>query len=345
MTIALAKARRRAALRARIAMHLDIVSRRHYQECMNDTNEAGAAAAAAIGAAGAVGAAGAAEATGPAGAAGAAGAAAAASAPPAPFVCEVATGSVAGRTHRRMARPNQDAVAWWRGERGLVMIVCDGCGSGARSEVGAELTARLWLRALGERLAAGADVDEALFASAGDEVLAGLAAVCALLAGPDAAARRELVASHLLATSLCAVVTRERAAVHAHGDGVVGLGRERRVIGPFADNQPPYLALGLVGERPAGDTWLADADVGCALLATDGALALVDDAAGSAGELLDPEHADAARCYRNPATLTRRLGLLAEDTTAIDWAAGKVERGAALLTDDTTIALARWSTS
>ena len=253
---------------------------------------------------------------------------------------EVATGSVAGRSHRRVGKANQDAVAWRRGGRGLVMVVCDGCGSGARSEVGAEVGARLWLRALGERVEAGAVIDEALFAAAGDEVLDHLAALCAILGAPAGEARRELVGSHLLATSLCAVITRARVAVHALGDGVVGLGREQRVIGPFPDNAPPYLALGLIGERPRGETWSADAAVGCALLATDGAVPLLTGA-GACPELVDA--ADAEPLYRNPAALTRRLGLLAEDATSIDWDAGRVERSPALLDDDATIALARWS--
>ena len=257
---------------------------------------------------------------------------------------EVATGSVAGRVHRRMAKPNQDAVTWRRGRRGLVMVVCDGCGSGARSEVGAELSARLWAKALAERVDGGAAIDHELFVAAGDEVLDHLAALCAALGATDDAARRTLVASHLLATSLCAVVSRDRAAVFALGDGVVGLGREHRLIGPFPDNQPPYLALGLVGARPSGETWIADASVGSALLATDGAGPLLTETAIGPGlALLDAAGADAL--YRNPAALTRRLGLLADDVTEIDWDARKVDRRAALLDDDCTIALARWGVS
>ncbi len=251
---------------------------------------------------------------------------------------EVATASVAGRVHRRLGRPNQDAVAWRQGPRGLVIVVCDGCGSGARSEIGAELTARLWTRALAERLAGGAVVEPALFAAAGDEVLDHLAALCASLGCGDDAARGELVGSHLLATSLCAVVDREHAAVHAIGDGVLGLGREQRVVGPFPDNAPPYLAHGLVGARPAGETWVASAEVGSVVLATDGAAAL----ATSHHALLD---ATSDQLYRNPAALGRRLALLAEDATTIDWDAQRVDRRPALLDDDTTIALARWGRS
>lgn len=252
---------------------------------------------------------------------------------------EVATGSVAGRLHRRLGRPNQDAVSWRLGPGGLVVVVCDGCGSGARSEVGAELTARLWLRALAARVDGGAAVDEALFATAGDEVLDHLAAFAAALAGTGDAERTALISSHLLATSLCAVVTADLVGTHAIGDGVVGLGLQQRIHGPFPDNQPPYLALGLLGRRPTGETWLADATVGSLVLATDGATPLV--AATGELDLLD---AIDDRLHRNPQALTRRLGLLADDAITIDWDARRVARRPAVLDDDTTIALARWRT-
>ena len=255
---------------------------------------------------------------------------------------EVATGSVAGRVHRRLGKPNQDAVAWRAGEGATVLVVCDGCGSGARSEVGAELTARWWARALLERVEAGAGVDDGLFAAAGDEVLERLAALCASLAGTGDAARAELVSSHLLATSLCAVVTGEQVVVHAIGDGVVGLGRELRLLGPFADNAPPYLAAGLVGARPRGETWSAEARVGSVLLATDGATPLLAAADGAAAGLELAGGAGVDVLFRNPAALGRKLALLAEDVTAIDWVAGRVERTPALLDDDATIAIARW---
>ncbi len=242
---------------------------------------------------------------------------------------EVAAGSVAGRMHRRLARPNQDAVSWIRARRGVVLVVCDGCGGAPRSEVGAALGARLWSRALVERLDAGAAVDAALFEVAGADVLAHLSALAAAMA-PDPAA---VVVDHFMFTSLAAVITPEAVAVHAIGDGVVVLGDAVSVIGPFPDNQPPYLAQALLGSRPVGKTWLADPrEIDRVAIATDGAGAL-------------PCLGDLAVdiVFRNPAALTRRLALLAEDQVEIDWEARRVVRTQALLDDDTTIALARWS--
>lgn len=241
---------------------------------------------------------------------------------------EVAAGSVAGRVHRRLARPNQDAVAWTRAARGVVLVVCDGCGGAPRSEVGAALGARLWSRALVERLDAGAPADAALFEAAGADVIIHLTALAAAMA-PDPTG---VVIDHFMFTSLAAVVTPEAIAVHAIGDGVVVLGDTVSVIGPFPDNQPPYLAQALVGSRPYGKTWIADPrEIDRVAIATDGA-----------GQLPCLTDLACDLVFRNPAALTRKLSLLAEDKVEIDWDERRVKRVEAVLDDDTTIAMARW---
>ena len=146
-----------------------------------------------------------------------------------------------------------------------------------------------------------------------------------------------VIVEHFMFTTVAAVVTAERVLVHAIGDGVVVLGDAVQLIGPFPDNQPPYLAQALLGGRAAGSTWVADPrEIDRLIIASDGAGAL-------AGGELTALVSDLA--FRNPAALTRKLSLLAEDTTEIDWDARRVERRAALLDDDTTIAMARWSVS
>jgi hypothetical protein len=244
---------------------------------------------------------------------------------------EVAAGSVAGRAHRRMSRPNQDAVAWVRTRDAVVMVVCDGCGGAPRSEVGAALGARLWSRALAERLEAGAPADAELFEAAGADVIVHLTALAAAMA-PDPTG---VVIDHFMFTSLAAVITPETIAVHAVGDGVIALGDAVQVVGPFPENQPPYLAQALVGKRPPGITWIADPrEIDRVAIATDGA-----------GQLPCIGDLAADIVFRNPAALTRKLALLAEDTVEIDWDERRVVRTPALLDDDTTIAFARWSVS
>src|SRR5262252_228213 len=64
--------------------------------------------------------------------------------------------AVTGARHLRLARNGQDAVAMWATDRAGAIVVCDGCGAGGHSEVGARLGARIVIDALATRLAAGA---------------------------------------------------------------------------------------------------------------------------------------------------------------------------------------------
>lgn len=243
---------------------------------------------------------------------------------------ELAVGSVAGWGHRRAGRPNQDAARVVRVGDGAAIAVCDGCGSGRRSELGATLGARLWTEALAARLRDGARLDDAALAAVADEVLGGLAPVAAALGGELAEATRE----HLLFTSVVAAISDDEVTVAAVGDGVVALGDEVHVLGPFADNAPPYLTEAWFGAPRALAIWRRPR-AACArlVLATDGAVPLIDELdALAALEVI----------YRNPVALERRLRLLADERVDVDWDAHRVTRQRARLDDDTTAVFARW---
>jgi Protein phosphatase 2C len=244
----------------------------------------------------------------------------------------VATGSVTGAMHRRLGRGNQDAVSVRITPAGVALVVCDGCGSGARSEVGATIGAQLWTAAIARWLERDPKISEAGLAGLASEVLAGLAPVAAALGDDLVAVCRE----HLLFTSVCAVITTDRVIVAAIGDGLVALGDQQQIVGPFPDNAPPYLVESWFGAPPCARTWsCARADVDRVVVATDGAIALAGPPLADLTEL--------AIVYRNPAALTRRLRLLADDSNDIEWVAQRVDRRRAVLDDDTTIACARWS--
>src|SRR6478736_889725 len=72
---------------------------------------------------------------------------------------EIAGGSVSGRSHGLAGKGNQDAYHWSVEERSLVAVVCDGCGSGAQSEVGAAIGARLLVAEATRAIALGGAVD------------------------------------------------------------------------------------------------------------------------------------------------------------------------------------------
>jgi protein phosphatase 2C-like protein len=223
--------------------------------------------------------------------------------------------AVTGARHLRAARNGQDAAAAWRGDRAAAVVVCDGCGSGASSEAGARLGAALAIRAIAARLAAGAPAG-AIWDDVRRDLVARLRAL-----ELDAGAIRD----HLLFTIVAAAVAGDDTAVWAIGDGAYDLAGSPHVLGPFADNAPPYLAYDLLDDpRPAH---LAVRPRCSVVVATDGALELDASLASFA----------APRLVAHPDALRRQLAVLARSEPRIDWDARRVVRAPAALQDDCAI--------
>src|SRR5689334_7639642 len=97
---------------------------------------------------------------------------------------EIAGGSVPGRSHVRAGKPNQDAYSFRIDGRRLAAVVCDGCGSGARNEVGAALGARLVVEAVMRRMGEGTMVTvPELWEGVRGDVLGALGAMAGALGG------------------------------------------------------------------------------------------------------------------------------------------------------------------
>lgn len=242
-----------------------------------------------------------------------------------------ATAAVPGARHLRTGRNGQDAaVAWTAADRAAV-VVCDGCGSGASSEVGARLGAQLAIQVIAELLAAGRP-PSAIW----DDVRARVAATLGQLAGAMHGDRAQIVHDHFLFTIVAAAWSApdDQVAVWALGDGGYALGDREIVLGPFADNQPPYLGYDLLDSVPASAAHLdiASACCGSVVVATDGAVELGLDT-----------FADTRRYFSNPDALRRHLAVLARGNERVDWHARKVERQPAALQDDGAVAILRWA--
>jgi hypothetical protein len=236
---------------------------------------------------------------------------------------DVAGGSVAGRHHARAGRNCQDAFAWRVTEAGLVAAVCDGCSAGAHSEVGARLGAEL----LCEQVARGLDGAEPLAALV-ERARCGLLDHLARLVDGAAApgARAAFVHDHLLFACVLAVVRADEFAVFHAGDGVFTINGEARALGPFPDNEPPYLGYAMLdGEDERWRFELAregsTSAIGALALGTDGALDLVVGAGAPVAAWLAEE-----LVFRNRDVARRRL-----------WAWGRDH----LLDDDATLVLLR----
>lgn len=244
-----------------------------------------------------------------------------------------AAAAVTGARHLRAARNGQDAAAVWLAADAGAVVVCDGCGSGASSEVGARLGARLVLAALARRLAAGASpACRDTWEGVRVEVVGVLDDLVRAAVGEgDAAARAAFVEEHLLFTIVAAAVSGGEAAVWALGDGAYMTAATARELGPFEDNQPPYLAYDLLGMPQSAEHEVLDATAaGAVVVATDGVAEVGLDVFG------------VEACLAHPDALRRRLTVLARGSEQIDWAAKRVVRAPAALQDDGAVAILAW---
>lgn len=198
----------------------------------------------------------------------------------------VSGASVVGRDHVVLGRSAQDALA--AGARGELAwgVVCDGCGEGARSEVGAGLAAAIVGAELARRLAGGAppaEVPEAAVRA----LLGALGAVAAAVGGDDREAVGRFVREHLLATIVGFCARGEDVVVFACGDGAYAVDGEVTVIDE--EGRPSYPAYALLdGGAPRVATRAVRARGGARVaVATDGFdVALVPEAFGRGAHAL-----------------------------------------------------------
>ena len=232
-----------------------------------------------------------------------------------------ACAAVTGARHLRVGRNGQDAAAAWRaGDRGAI-VVCDGCSAGAYSEVGARLASQLLIA----KLAARDSIAEPMWSEVREELASEIGRIVEAMPGDRVAALHE----HFLFTIVAAAWRGDEVAIWAIGDGAYALGDRVRTLGPFDDNQPPYLAYDLLGMR-APAHYVVSGRPGSVMVATDGIADIGFDFIAN----IDIAHPDALR---------RQLAIRARGTERVNWADRRIERRAATLQDDGAIAIARWT--
>jgi len=236
-----------------------------------------------------------------------------------------ACAAVTGARHLRVGRNGQDAAAAWAGDGAGAIVVCDGCSAGASSEVGARLGAQLVIELL-----RGALLEQARPRDVWPVVRAQLVATLARLADAMPGDRERIVHDHFLFTIVAAAWRDDEVAVWALGDGGYALGDRTRVLGPFADNQPPYVGYDLLGSPQHSHLEVAEASCGRVIVATDGAAEVGLDGF------------TASRFLTHPDALRRQLAVLARNTERIDWDERRIERSSAALQDDGAVAILRW---
>lgn len=272
----------------------------------------------------------------------------------------VAGGSIAGTSHTKPLMPgtsnNQDALWVTRSPGLLIGVVCDGCGSGKRSEFGAMLGVRLIANEILSQVTYDPEIfpnwdllTDSVVNSLEDQVnlLIGLPNILVPLGqvGDRLRETAEIVES-LLFTVMGFVVTEEKTWIFGLGDGVWALNGEITEIPPFPFNAPPYLAYRLTERdrdhytlRPLAE--IPTPEVESLLIGTDGVGDLMAEAGNTLpGEWetigpLDQFWSEAA--LANPVWIQRRLNLINRHRVTVDWDARKIRHEVGRLPDDTTL--------
>lgn len=233
---------------------------------------------------------------------------------------EWVAGSVTGRDHVLFGRANQDAWGFREGseEGSWAAVVCDGCGSAERSEVGAWVGAGVVLtEVLREQ---GSFHHESSWRGLRDRLLASIREVACRMGETEEVAR-----ACFLFTFVGAVCRGGEVALFSIGDGCLFVNGALRVLGPFDGNAPPYLGHGLFGEAPeiVVHDILSAREVQSLGIGTDGAAVwpeITRDRLPASNEVVGPLFDGSV--FAGPDLLRRKLarmnqkhGLLRDDTT------------------------------
>ena len=205
-------------------------------------------------------------------------------------------GQVTGRDHLLRRVNCQDSVGIRQLETAVIGIVCDGCGSGKHSEVGAKLVTEYLLNQAEYLLDEGVTLDalpRLLYAQT-------LTYLDGLLSTVDATRQLEFINDYLLFTIQGVIITGAEGVIFSAGDGMVLVNEDLQIRDE--DNQPNYIAYHLIDPRYLnGDVLPETFDY--QLLANDWQrLAIATDG-------FEPELFHDIWGFRNPRVLQRKMNV------------------------------------
>jgi len=261
-------------------------------------------------------------------------------------IFEVAGGSIVGTRHVKTGKNNQDAFIWRQTDDFTIAVVADGCGSGKFSEVGSRIGIQFFLDRFMEAVKCGNSIKLSLELSR-QLILKDLKSLIW-----EITRQTETIKEYFLFTLVGAVVMPDYSATFHIGDGVICENEKVIEIGPFTNNQPPYIAYGLFEQVMSGfslndlrfsvHSVIRTADVQSILIGTDGIADLIraeNEKIPGREELAGPLNRfwKDDLYFRNPDAVRRRLTIINRQSTKIDWEKREVEKEEGLLPDDTTL--------
>jgi hypothetical protein len=279
---------------------------------------------------------------------------------------QVAAGSVVGRDHLKDLgwRNNQDAYFTHASDTCILAIVADGSSAAERSivshnEVGAKLGVRILGQCILEKMDGYLDPGQPgvfPWESVREEILTTIENLTHAMGGGSFSAT---IREHFLFTLVGALVTQYDTFVFSIGDGVVIVNGNVTRIGPFPDNQPPYLCYSLVKSSidPRLCTFAIHHEaptetISSILVGTDGVVELMEavdkplpgkiiSAPEKPGSRVGPisQFWTDDRYFTNPDQVRRKLALVNNASVRLEQT--ELIRFHGLLEDDTTIAVIR----
>lgn len=256
---------------------------------------------------------------------------------------EIAGGSVIGKKHRDCGKNNQDAYNFNKNIDSIVGVVCDGCGSGLYSEFGSRLGAKF----LTENIANTAiprSLNHCEFSYLGPDGSV-VENFCYTIRGfinsvmvSDLVSYCDFIENFLLFTIVGFVVNEFNYCVFSIGDGVYQFKEkllyERKIIGPFKNNAPPYLAYKM-HPKVISDirfnihhTGLTS-DLMSIIVGTDGVVDMIKSE--DINQFVEKD-----MYFKNPDAIRRKLFMMNKERALSD---GSKYRG--ILNDDTTVVALR----
>lgn len=256
-------------------------------------------------------------------------------------------GTVIGRDHLDLTKPNQDALFIVHEPQCIVAVVADGCSSSAHPEVGARLFARMAARRLAQR---SRDGGPPFWNASRQDLVHWMAEIVGMLGG-DGPKRGRDVHDLFNFTLVAAVITPQFTEIAAIGDGYASINGERLAIARNEDQEPGYLSYALSGDADLQESarWQVlatriTAEVDTVIVGSDGlcdlAACATETPPGSTWPAGTPEQfVQGAAFAKNPDAIRRRLVALQGGLAAPGSGHHGLRGG--ILPDDTTVVAIR----
>lgn len=264
---------------------------------------------------------------------------------------QVACASIQGNEHLRRGKNNQDALSVLVADRFAVGVVCDGCGSGMYSELGARHGANVLSSSILKKLECSGVSDQTLadtqnlLESSRIELLKSIFQVASTM-GDDLG---KVILDHFLFTTVGFVITPITVSTFSIGDGLIAVNDDIVPLGPFPGNAPPYLSYALFNNSTQREShfkfrihhFIPRDRFSSLLIASDG-ICDIWKIAGSQDclSVLEPFW-KTERFFQNPDALRRSLFKANQEARKIDWENQKIVKNNPVFLDDTSLIVIR----